>query len=259
MSKIESIKQKMKDYFSPPKTEQEIDLEEAHLKIINLINDDPENPYLATNSVLSSMAVEHHRDIRREVAIRRVLLVLVVVFASATVILAATKKVVPYVIEINQNGQVFDINNSMKQAPSDIKKKLAVTNISDFVRSAFSVSPDGDVDNLNQSKALAFARGSASEFLKKYNETHNIKEISQKYIVSVHINYILPVSDQTFKVSWTEIKKDVKSDEVVKTNKFIGQFTYSWDNRSGNEVIDSLNPLGFYINFIVANQDDSQK
>ena len=59
---------------------------------------------------------------------------LVIVFAGMIVFLAASKKVIPYVIEVNQNGQIFDLNQSLKSAPSDIKDKLAVTNIADFVR-----------------------------------------------------------------------------------------------------------------------------
>jgi type IV secretory pathway TrbF-like protein len=172
-----------------------------------------------------------------------------------TVFLAASKKVIPYVIEINQDGQVFDLNESLKTAPSDIKDKLAITNIADFVRYIYAVSPDGNINNLYQSKAFALSKGSASKFIQDYFAIHDAKEIAAKYIVSVAINYILPESQNTIKVSWTEFKRDVQSNSLISKQKYIGQFSYYWDTRSYNEVISKFNPLGFYINYIVTNKD----
>lgn len=252
-----SFFKKLKEFINPCKSDEESQLEEAHLNITKLINNDPENPYLATNSALSSMALEHIRNSRREATIRIILIFLVIVFAGMTVFLAASKKIIPYVIEVNQNGQVFDLNQSLKSAPSDIKDKLAITNIADFVRYVYSVSPDGNINNLYQSKAYAFSKGSASTFLQDYFATHDTKTIASKYIVSININYILPESESTIKVSWTESKRDVQSNSLISKQKYVGQFTYSWDVRSGNELISQLNPLGFFVNFIVTNKDYS--
>jgi len=64
-------------------------------------------------------------------------------------------------------------------------------------------------------------------------------------------------SENTTKVSWTKFTRDVKSDALISKQKYIGQFTYSWDKRSGSEIIDKYNPLGFYISYIVVNKDQS--
>ena len=249
--------QQIKSFFKPQEVANDAEVEKARVNLCKLFNEDPENPYLGANVALSSLAREYDYQRKQLVVMRNILLFLVVFFVSTTVYLAATQKVVPYVVEIDQNGQVFDLNHSMKLAPSDMKDKLAVTTISDFIRSAFSVSPDGDVDIYNNSKATSYTRGSASNFLKDYLNANNPKDIAAKYIISVDINYVLPLSDDTTKVSWTKFTRDVKSDALLSKQKYIGQITYSWDKRSGSEVIDKYNPLGFYINYIVINKDQS--
>ena len=249
--------QKIKSCFKPQEVANDDEVEKSRVNLCKLFNEDPENPYLGANVALSSLAREYDYQRKQLVVMRNILLFLVVFFVGTTVYLAATQKVVPYVVEINQNGQVFDLNQSMKLAPGDIKDKLAVTSISDFIRYAFSVSPDGDVDIYNNSKATSYTRGQASSFLKDYLNVNNPKDIAAKHIISVDINYVLPVSDNTTKVSWTKFTRDVKSDALISKQKYIGQFTYSWDKRSGSEIIDKYNPLGFYINYIVVNKDQS--
>ena len=248
--------QKLKSFFKPQEVANDVEVEKSRVNLCKLFNEEPENPYLGANVALSSLAREYDYQRKQLVIMRNILLFLVVFFVGTTVYLAATQKVVPYVVEVDQNGQVFDLNHSMKLAPSDIKDKLAITSISDFIRSAFSVSPDGDVDIYNNEKATSYTRGSASSFLKNYLDINNPKDIAAKYIVSVDINYVLPLSDDTIKVSWTKFTRDVKSDALISKQKYVGQFTYLWDKRSGSDVIDKYNPLGFYINYIVINKDE---
>jgi type IV secretory pathway TrbF-like protein len=249
--------QKIKSFFKPQEVANDEEVEKARVNLCKLFNEDPENPYLGANMALSSLAREYDYQRKQLVVMRNILLFLVVFFVSTTVYLAATQKVVPYVVEINQNGQVFDLNHSMKLAPSDIKDKIAVTTISEFIRYAFSVSPDGDVDIYNNSKATSYTRGSASSFLKEYWNLNDPKDIAAQYIISVDINYVLPISDDTTTVSWTKSTRDVKSNTLIAKQKYIGQFTYSWDKRSGIEIIDKYNPFGFYINYIVVNKDQA--
>ena len=47
-----SLLKKLKEFLNPCKSDEESQLEEVHLNITKLINNDPENPYLATNSAL---------------------------------------------------------------------------------------------------------------------------------------------------------------------------------------------------------------
>lgn len=247
----------IKKLFGIKESQEDKEILQTRKNLCKLFNQDPENAYLGSNAALSSLAIEYDGLKKKLFLIINLLIILLLFFVCTTAYLAATKKVVPYVVEVDQNGQVFDLNHSMKLAGKDIQYKLAVSSLSDFIRHAFSVSPDGDVDIYDQSSAIAHTRGAASDFLKNYFSTHDKKTIASKYSISTDINYILPVSNNTIKISWTEQKRDVKSDELISKEKYIGQFTYAWGKRSGTEVIDKYNPLGFYIDFITLNKDNS--
>jgi len=257
MSKLDKIKQGISDWFNPPKEDIDIKLEEAHLKIINLINDDPKNPYVGANAALSYMAVERGNEKHKDKKIIRLLVTLLCIFVFSTVYLAASIKVVPWVVGMNQNGQIFDLNSSIENVKdSTIKNQLALRNVDEFIRQGMSVSPDGDVNNYNEEAVYSMAKGSAASYLNEYYNQNNSKEIAEKYSVSIQMNYTMHISAQTIKVSWTETRKNSKTSNVVSQQKYVGEFTYEWDVRSGNELIQRLNPLGFYVKSIVVEKDN---
>lgn len=249
--KIDKIKTIINNWFNPPKTLLDEQLEDAHLKILNLVNDQPENPYVGINSVLSGMALEKMQAINNEKRKSRVYITLMVVFLISTLYLATTVKVKPWVVGMNQNGQIFDMNSSIKDVKApEIKNKLALNLVNDFVREVVNVSPDGDVNNRNQEAAFSVAKGSAAAFIKDYFYKNNPREIAEKYSINVQVNYTMHISANTIRVGWTKIKKNSKTNGVIFEQKYVAEITYDWDNRSGNEFIQTLNPLGFYVKAI---------
>ncbi|MBK2270170.1 VirB8 family type IV secretion system protein [Francisella philomiragia] len=253
-----SLKELIINWFNPPKNEYDEKIEEAHLKIINLINDDPKNPYIGVNAALSSLAYEYTKISQKDKKISRVFMTLTAIFFCSTMYLATTVKTKPFIVGMNQNGQVFDLNSSIKNIKnSDLQNRLALFYANKFIKDVISVSPDGDVNNQNQEAAYATVRGAASNALREYYRQNDPRKIAEKYTVSYDMNYILPLSQNTIKVDWTQTTRNSKTNAVVSSQKYVAEITYKWDKRSGNELIQTLNPLGFYVDSVTIERDNT--
>jgi len=260
MQRLTRITHAIRNWFNPPKTEKEIELENAQTALIEKQLKEPDNPYINTNAVLATIAKEAEKKEAYYKRMTRLWITLTMFFASAYFISATSVRVKPYVVGMNQNAQIFDLSHSMKNVKdSDVRNKLALSQANSFVEKAFSVSPDGDVDNSNQEFAYAVTRGNASVFIKDYYSKNDAHEIANKYSVTVEFKYTRRLSAQTIEVSWIETKKNPKTNAVVSRQAYNGQFTYHWDTRAGDDVLDRLNPLGFYIDNISIEKDNTFK
>ncbi|MBK2341729.1 hypothetical protein IBE33_09420 [Francisella philomiragia] len=260
MSKLENIKNSIKNWFNPPKTKKEEELENAQTELVKKQLKNPENPYIATNAILATMAKDSERQLKFYLRMSRLWIVLAIVFAFLFFLSATSVRVKPYVVGMNQNGQIFDMSQSMKNVKdSEIKNKLALSQLDDFVVRAISVSPDGDVNNDNKEYAYAHVRGPAESYLQTYFKENDKREIAHSYSISVQIKYTMRLSPNTIKVSWIQTKKNPKTNATISKQAYVAEFMYEWDTRAEDDLLSRLNPIGFYINHISIEKDKSVK
>src|SRR6266851_2381773 len=69
--------------------------------------------------------------------------------------------------------------------------------------------------------------------------------VSTSETVSVEVNTVLPTSDRSYEVDWTETTRDLQG-VVTATARLKGSFTIAVDPPS-DEATARMNPLGIYV------------
>ena len=245
-------------FFKSNDEEIEKQLKVEQTKIMQESLKNPDNPHLYGYATYIALYADQEDKATYYKNINRVLLVLVLFFAIAFGMVSCSSKVQPYVVGINQNGEVFNMNESITTIDdAKLRPKLAQNYIRNFIKDTFSVSIDGDVQRNYQSTAYAMSKGAALDSLRQYYEQNNPYKTAQNHVVSTDIIYILPLSDHTVRASWIETTKDVKTSKVVTKKTFTGEFTYKWDVHSTESLVQKFNPLGFYIDSITWSEDNT--
>jgi|TARA_R110002167_G_scaffold184717_1_gene385208 type IV secretory pathway TrbF-like protein len=240
---------RLKTYFFSEKDDYvDRKLKVEQTKIMQEALKNPDNPYLYGYATYVALYADQEDKSTYYKNINRVLLILVIVFGVLLCAVTTSSKVQPYVIGINQNGQVFDMNQKVTNlSDGQLRAKLAKSYIGDYIKYAFSVSVDGNVQRGYQSTAYAMSKGFALNRLHQYYATHNPFKLAGHEVVSTDITYILPLSADTIRVSWKQVARNPKTAKIISSVQYMGEFTYHWDVHATAKLVQKFNPLGFYI------------
>jgi type IV secretory pathway TrbF-like protein len=215
-----------------------------------------DNPYLFGYATYIALYADQEEKSTYYKNINRILLMLVIFFAFMFAIVSFSSDKIPFVVGVTQNGQVFDMNESVNNITiKQLIPKMQKWYMGEFIKSVFSISIDGDVLRDNQSRAYSMVRGSAYNTLHTFYNQRKSKKIAEHNVISIDVHHVLLISKHTFKVDWTETTKDAKSAQVLNVQKYEGQFTFGWDKHAKETLISKFNPLGFYITSMTWSQD----
>jgi type IV secretion system protein TrbF len=190
------------------------------------------------------------------------LLALSLILAIGTVWVSTRSRYIPYVVEVDKLGYALTLPRPLTaSANPSVIERMQRYEIAAFIHNARSVSDDPQVEQQQLDTLLAHARGAADHFLDGYYHadgfTHNPFKLAQKQTITVQIDSILRLSDQSYQVRWTEITHDLNG--VV-----LGLSTH-WEAQLQTETIppnspDTIvnNPLGLYVTQISWTQQAEQ-
>ena len=163
------------------------------------------------------------------------------VLALGVVWEAAQSKVVPYVVEVDKLGDAIAVGRADRAAPADgrvVKAQLAA-----WIVDVRSVSSDPTAEKAALSRAYAMTAASATTFLDDYYRQHS--PFGQTRTVAVSVDAVLPVSDKTYQLQWSEDAHDLQGRDI-ETTHWLASLTIAFDPPSTERGILN-NPLGLYI------------
>ena len=163
------------------------------------------------------------------------------VLAIGVVWEAAQSKVVPYVVEVDKLGDAVAVARADRAAPVDarvVKAELAA-----WVVDVRSVSSDPLAQKGALSRAYAATAATATTFLNDYYRQHS--PFGQTRTVAVSVDSVLPISNQTYQIQWTEDARDLQGRDIGST-QWLASVTVAFDPPTDERGILS-NPLGLYI------------
>lgn len=164
------------------------------------------------------------------------------VLGVGLIAVALQAKVVPYVIEVSEPGQVRKIG-VVEQQHYNPNQELLKRVAQEFVENTRNVPRDGLVLGRNWEKAKAVATVPVQQMLKAYAEAADLKTLVEKNIaVLATVETVLPLSERTFQVDWQET---ITGREVVKA-AYRGVFEIVVKAPATKEE-QERNPLGIYI------------
>jgi len=154
--------------------------------------------------------------------------------------IASESKIQPYVVETS-NGMPY----AMKPVQGLSEKDQVLVNyvVNRFVINAKTVISDTAAEQAMMEELYAYSAGNSPAVLQDYYTKNNPFKTASDYAVSVNIINALPVSKNTWQITWEETKRQANGGAVVDTSKWEGQFTYQY----GEVKNPTKNPFGIYV------------
>ena len=163
------------------------------------------------------------------------------VLALGVVWEGAQSKVVPYVVEVDKLGDAVAVARADRAAPADarvIKGQLAA-----WIVDVRSLSSDPTAEKTALARAYALSAATATTFLNDYYSKHS--PFGPTRTVAVSVQAVLPVSDRTYQIQWSEDTRDLQGRDIGATH-WLASLSIAFDPPSDERSILS-NPLGLYV------------
>lgn len=180
-------------------------------------------------------------------------IIAVMVLAFVVVKIATESKVQPFVVETN-NGMPYAVKQM--DATSLHDQKLINYAINQYIINARTVISDGQAQKNLLNKLYAYTANNALNFLQVYYQQNNPFQIASKYTVTVNIVNSLPLSANTWQVTWDEVKHSVNGSNELGTTRWVANLTYQFGDVNPHFITD--NPFGFYITQMTWSQNISK-
>jgi len=208
------------------------------------------NPFLDTRRAWNGVWEESLANARRWRMIAFVLLALLGIAVYGLINLGSQPKAIPYIVEVNKLGEVAYAG---RLEPARADSNVIKASIASFIADLRLVTPDAGLQAEAVNRVYAYiSKGDPA--LGRVNSFYGATKESSPYvraqdeIVSVAIDDVLPTSQNTWQVDWSETTRDRKGEKAV-TAKWRGLVTIVLvpPSASTSETQLRRNPLGVYV------------
>lgn len=152
-------------------------------------------------------------------------------------------RVVPYVVQVDKFGAVQTVGPAIQNySPTDAEIAWYLAR---FITDVRALSIDPVVVRRNWLEAYDYATDHGAVFLNQYAQaSDSFKDVGQR-TVSVSVNSVVRVSDNSFQVKWTE--ESYEHDALAKTTHWTAILSVVTKTPNTAEILKK-NPLGLYVN-----------
>ncbi|MBC5825375.1 MAG: conjugal transfer protein [Candidatus Eremiobacteraeota bacterium] len=168
------------------------------------------------------------------------------ILAVGVIWLASQSKLVPFVVEVDKLGQAVAVKRADRASPVD--QRVVKAQLAGWIADVRSVSSDPVAQKVALSRAYSMVDSSGAAFLNSYYKTNSPFDTGQEETVGCSVDAVLPVSDRTYQVQWTEDARDLQG-RVVKTTHWQASLDLAF-NTPTEEAELFKNPLGIYIHSV---------
>ncbi|GLR55171.1 VirB8/TrbF family protein [Shinella yambaruensis] len=155
-------------------------------------------------------------------------------------------KVVPYAVELNGHGEVVRVQRADVIARPTSNQVRA--SLRSWLIGARSVYTDRDAlkHMIDTTYAMTLPESPAYQELATFHRSNNPYRRAHKgETVGIDVHVVVPVSDDTWQIEWTETAKNA-SGKVVETKNWQGNFTILVSPPQDAQQI-MVNPMGIYV------------
>lgn len=172
-------------------------------------------------------------------------LVIAAVAVGGVVHFASQNKLIPYVVEVNADGNTVQVYEADKMMPAD--RRVVRAQLAQFVQDVRSVSSDAAV----QRRAIERAYAHLSADMPAYTAVNtwmrqNVPfERAKEQTVVVEVRQVLPLSENTWRIEWIERPRS-RNGEAMQPTKWTGTATVVTGGDVDARTI-MFNPVGLYV------------
>lgn len=159
----------------------------------------------------------------------------------------AQSKVIPYVVVLDKEGQGLHAGLAAKSATTE--EKVIKTELESFVKKVRLASMDRQLmlQNINFVYAHLKTNTPALKKLNAHFQGNNPFEVISKQTVIVDkVTSVLPVTENTWALEWTETSRNITNGDILKTENYKAIATVLRQDPETNEQWNS-NPFGIWV------------
>ena len=205
----------------------------------------PENPYVAARQEWN----ERYGSYVKAAAAWRIVgivgMLLAVISTSYALYQSTQVKLVPYIVEVDKLGTAASTGFPQQIEYAD--PRVVRATLGSFVSNFRSVTPDAVVQKQYIDRTYALLRTSdpATEKINAWFRGNSPFDKARNATVAIEVNNVVPLSNQSYQIDWTEYKRDRKGKETA-VRRFRGVATVTLTPPQDEGVI-RLNPIGLYL------------
>lgn len=183
------------------------------------------------------------------------LIALGIVFIELLMIfhLGSQAKIQPVVVETNNGIPIAAHHVSSTLSLSD--QRLVNFIINQYVINARTIVNDTQAEKALLDKVYAYSASSLMPFLSEYYQKNDPFQLASDSTVSVNIINALPLSKNTWQITWDETKRNASNNSIMGVTRWMADITYQ-NGEVNPEQIDN-NPFGIYITNISWSQSQT--
>jgi type IV secretion system protein VirB5 len=174
-----------------------------------------------------------------------VALLLAFVEAAGLIAISLRSKTIPFIVAVDSIGHVV-ASGSADQAPviDDRMKRAALYQWVQDLRMVIS-DPLVQRRSIDRVYAMIGQGSPAQMFITDWYRQNTPFELARTETVTVDVSSVLPNSNRSYEVDWTETTRD-HAGAVIETQNWKGVFTIAV-NPPADERLARVNPLGIYV------------
>jgi type IV secretory pathway TrbF-like protein len=157
--------------------------------------------------------------------------------------LGLQSKIVPFVVEVDKLGQAVAVQRADRAAPVD--QRVVKAQLAAWIVDVRSVSADPTAQKAALARVYSMVDSSAATILNDYYRENSPFDAGQQRRVAVSIDAVLPISDSSYQVQWTEDTRDLAG-RLWKMTHWQASIELVFDPPT-EEAQLLRNPLGIYV------------
>lgn len=211
------------------------------------LNDD-NTKYISTFLSNKNIYEQSKIALYKGIALSNILLSVFLIFGLIYVSLKP-KTEIPYVIEVNNDGEAKYINNAVAKFSNWEPSKTTVMQIlSTYIKNLRSISTDKNIQTENIRSVYAFSTHNAIKVISEYLKNNSPIDRSEKETVRIDVYAITPnlnTNNTIYQLDWNEktysLSGNLKNEKNYRAQIEVGFY------RPRTKNLQELNPLGIYV------------
>lgn len=205
----------------------------------------PENPYLAARQEWNERYGSYVMAARAWRIVGITGMLMAVIGFSYALYQSMQVKLVPYIVEVDRLGTAASAGFPQQIEYADARVVRAT--LGSFVSNFRSVTPDAVVQKQYIDRTYALLRTSdpATEKINAWFRGNSPFDRALTMTVAIEVTNIVPLSNQSYQVDWTEFQRDRQGKELG-TRRYRGIATVTLTPPQDEAVI-RFNPIGLYL------------
>lgn len=218
---------------------------------------DIHSPYLAARREWNERYGDYIQSAKMWRMVGLLGLLIGMVSSAGTIYFAGQNKLIPYVVQVDERGATVEVYPASCMGPVD--PRIVRAQLAQFIRDLRGVSADMTVakNAIRRLYTHLDSSSQASTVINQYFKENDPFKKAQKKTVGVDILQLLPLSENTWQIEWSE-QEYGRDGKILGKSNYTATATVSVGNNISEQTILS-NPIGLAVDEIHLSADFKDK